>query len=293
MTSEDTRLNGPVIDAHVHIFSPDVIEARDEYLERDEWFRNLYQDPGPPMVPYEDVIREMDETRVDHSVIFGFAYKDQGLCRETNDYVLEAVRAHPDRFTGMACVSPEEPGAVAELERCLDAGLRGCGELFPDGQGMDLRDSPGLDRVAGVLEERGMLISIHSNEPVGHDYPGKGHNGPEPCYEFALRHPELHIIYSHLGGGLFLYEMMPQVRESIPRVYYDTATAPFLYRRDIYSLAATAAGPEKLLFGSDYPLISPQRYLNETEDLEGVFREALFGYNAASLLGSEVKASVR
>jgi len=275
----------PIIDAHVHIFSPDVIRDRRSYVEKDFWFRTLYADPTSRMVPYEDVLQEMDATGVDRSVLTGFAFRDQGLCRDTNDYVIEAVRAHPDRFIGLACVSPEMPGALSELERCLDAGLRGCGELFPDGQDFDLMDSSGLDAVAVALTERGLSLNIHANEPVGHVYPGKGANTPGPCYEFARRHPDLAIVFAHMGGGLFLYEMMAEARRVLSNVYYDTAAVPYLYRRDIYSVAALITGPGKILFGSDYPLLSPGRYLRDTEGLDPTIRAALFGGNAVRVLG--------
>lgn len=274
-----------MVDSHVHLFAPEVIRGRESYLERDDWFRLLYADPNSRMVPYERVIEEMDATGVDWSIVFGFAFRDQGLCRETNDYVMEAVRAHPDRLVGFACVSPEEPGAARELERCLEGGLRGAGELFPDGQRFDLADSPGLDRVAGILSERGLPLGLHSNEPVGHVYPGKGANTPGPCYQFASHHPDLTVIFAHMGGGLFLYELMPEVRKTLSRVYYDTSAAPYLYRRDVYALASAMAGPEKILFGSDYPLLSPARYLRDTEDLDAPLREAIFGGNAAAILG--------
>ena len=283
------RPNGPIVDAHVHVFSPEVIRERQSYTQKDTWFRTLYADPASRMVPYERVLEEMDATGVDHSVLFGFAFRDQGLCRDTNDYVIEAVRAHPDRFTGIACVSPEMPGAVRELERCLDAGLRGCGELFPDGQEFDLVDSGGLDAVAGVLTERGLPLNIHANEPVGHEYPGKGANTPGPCYEFAYRHPELTIVLAHMGGGLFFYEMMAEVRRVLANVYYDTSAVPYLYRRDVYSVAALITGPEKILFGSDYPLLSPGLYLRDTQDLDPTLRTAIFGGNAVTALGLDVR----
>ena len=46
-------------------------------------------------------------------------------------------------------------------------------------------------------------------------------------------------------------------------VYFDTAASPYLYRQEIYRLAAEIIGPEKILFGSDYPLLPPSRYLKE------------------------------
>lgn len=280
--------SAPLIDVHVHVFSPDIIRDRESYLERDDWFRTLYEDPNSRMVTYERVLEEMEAAGVERSVIFGFAFQDQALCRETNEYVLEALKRHPDRFIGFACVSPEKPGAVEELERCLDAGMKGCGELFPDGQRFDLREAgSGLDRIAAVAEERQVPFNLHANEPVGHKYAGKGDNTPGPCFEFAARHPDLDIIYAHMGGGLFFYEMMPSAQEVLRRVYYDTAAVPYLYRRDIYSLAATAAGPEKIVFGSDYPLISPGRYLRDAEDLDVTIRRAIFGGNAQAILNGQ------
>lgn len=281
----EARPAGVVIDAHVHVFAPDIIAARTAYCERDMWMRNLYADPKSRMVTYEEVVDEMDATGVDRSVIFGFAFHDQGLCRETNDYVLEAVKAHPDRFVGWACVSPEEPGAIDELERCLDAGMTGCGELFPDGQKFDVARSAGLDEIAGVLVERGLPLNIHANEPVGHKYPGKGANTPGPCYKFAAKHPELTLVLAHMGGGLFFYEMMAEARRVLANVYYDTAAVPYLYRRDLYAVAAMTSGPEKVIFGSDYPLISPGRYLRDTADLDPAIRAAVFSGNAVDVLG--------
>ena len=138
-----------------------------------------------------------------------------------------------------------------------------------------------------MLTERGLPLNLHANEPVGHPYPGKGDNTPGPCYEFAHRHPQLDIILAHMGGGLFFYELMTEVQVTLARVYYDTSAVPYLYRRDLYSIAATTAGAHKLLFGTDYPLLSPRRYLADTEILDATFRQALFGGNAARLLGLE------
>lgn len=281
-----TSVGGPVVDAHVHVFAPEVIAERERYLARDEWFDCLYADPKSRMVTGEQVLEEMDATGVAASVIFGFAFHDQGLCRETNDYVIEMVRAHPGRFTGLACVSPEEAGAVTELERCLDAGLRGAGELFPDGQRFDLGDSPALDAVSLVLSAHCLPILLHANEPVGHHYAGKGDNTPGPCFQFAQRHPDLKIVYAHMGGGLFFYELMPRVRETLANVYYDTAAVPYLYRPEVYRVGAELAGTHKLLFGSDYPLISPGRYLRDAGPLDPTLRKAIFSDNPLTVFGT-------
>ncbi|MFH1833927.1 MAG: amidohydrolase, partial [bacterium] len=77
------------------------------------------------MVDAEEVLTHMDTAGVETSIVFGFAFKDQGLCRMVNDYVIDSVGRYPSRLAGLACVSPAQPGGATELERCLDAGLRG------------------------------------------------------------------------------------------------------------------------------------------------------------------------
>jgi predicted TIM-barrel fold metal-dependent hydrolase len=298
---------GPV-DAHVHIFPPEIIREREAYLGRDAWFGTLYGSPEARMVGADEVVAHMDATGVEVSVVFGFAFGDQGLCRMVNDYVIEAVGRHPGRLAGLACVSPGAPGAVAELERCLDAGLRGCGELMPDGQGFG--GSPvaasgaggdpgggaggtararggssapapdGFAAIARCLEERDLPLLIHANEPVGHHYPGKGRFTPEACFALAEAHPALTIVFAHMGGGLFLYELMPEVRRALARVYYDTSAVPYLYGPDVYAVAVLCAGEGKLIFGSDYPLLSPGRYLEGFGGLAPGARAATLGNTA-------------
>ena len=53
--------------------------------------------------------------------------------------------------------------------------------------------------------------------------------------------------------------------DTTTRVYYDTSAVPYLYRPDVYEMAAAAAGPQKLLFGSDYP------FTTVDASIEGLF----------------------
>ena len=62
--------------------------------------------------------------------------------------------------------------------------------------------------------------------------------------------------------------MKREVPEALTDVYFDTAASPFLYRPEIYRLAGSIIGPRKILFGSDFPLIRPGRYLeSEAENM--------------------------
>lgn len=231
------------------------------------------------MAGAEEVLVHMAETGIAQSVLVGFPFADLGLCRLVNDYLIEVVQAHSDRLAGLACVPPGAPGAAAELERCLDAGLCGCGEAAPE------THDAGLVALAGLLGERGAPLLVHGSEPVGHQYPGKGRFTPALCLTLAEACPETTIVFAHLGGGLFLYELMPEVRRALANVFYDTAAVPYLYEERVYTIAAACAGAEKLLFGTDFPLLRADRYRAGLSHLEPIARAAVEGENARKIYG--------
>ncbi len=281
-----------MIDSHVHIFPPELVKNRESYLARDQRFAALYESPRAKMVTAEDLLAHMAETGVQKSVVFGYAFADQGLCRFVNDYVIETAADYPDRLVGLACVWTQGPGAAEEVERCLDAGLRGCGELVLESEWSGKRRGKGagtawsgLSAVAGILKERGLPLLVHANEPVGHSYPGKGPFGPEACVSLAQAFPGLTMVFAHLGGGVFLYEAMPEVAAALTDVYYDTAAVPYLYRSSVYQAVLATAGAHKLVFGSDYPLLSPARYRAGLDDLPEEARSAVYGDNARRIFG--------
>ena len=83
------------------------------------------------------------------------------------------------RPAGGLCQRPASGSAsAAELERCLDLGLRGIGELKPGGQEFDLADEEGLKPLLAIAAENGLPLLVHLSEPVGRLYPGKGRTSP-------------------------------------------------------------------------------------------------------------------
>jgi uncharacterized protein len=272
-----------VVDAHVHIMPPDMVLNRAAYRGRDARFDEIYCSPKARMATAADVLAHMDADGIDISLVAGFPFADQGLCHEGNEYVLEEVGRNPGKLAGLACVAPGRAGALAELERCLDAGLRGCGELAPvSWQALEAvrGGADGLDALAGCLRERGLPLLVHASEPVGHDYPGKGRFGPADCLALAEAYPGLTIVFAHMGGGLFLYETMPEVRTALAGVHYDTAAVPYLYCAEVYEAAVSSAGPEKFILGSDFPLLPVTRYQDGLARLAPSARQAIAGDNA-------------
>lgn len=277
----------PTIDCHVHLTSPEVIKAVERYRDLDPYFKLLNSSPHNKFATGEEVIAAMDQAGVDRAVVFGFAFQDPGLCRESNDYVMAMTIRYPQRFIGLACVNPLAAGMEAELARCQAGGLAGVGELFPEGQGFDLTRQQDVGRLAGLCSELEWPLLLHVNEPVGHYYPGKTGTSLVQACTFAEQNPHLKIILAHWGGGLWVYELMPELKQALANVYYDTAATPFLYRPDIYNAARAAGVIDKVVLGSDYPLIPQQRYFKDlaAAALPAVDEEKIRGGNAMRLFG--------
>ena len=273
-----------IVDSHTHVFPPEVIARREAYRERDRWFGQLYASPRAAMATAEELVAAMDAAGVDVAVLCGFGWADMGLCRLANDYAMQAVRAHPGRLVGLATVNPLSPQAEGEIARAAAGGLSGIGELMPDGQGYRLGDVEKLAPTMEAARALGWPVLTHATEPVGHSYPGKGHDSLTGAVQLAARFPETTLILAHWGGGLPFYELMPELRRTLARVYYDTAASLLLYDDAIFPLLAGLVGA-RILFATDYPLLDPGRFLARVRasGLEGEALAGVLGKNAARL----------
>ena len=276
-----------VIDSHCHILPPGFVQRRNELQARDDTFASLFTRPDSPMASAQALVEEMDRTGIDRSVVMGMGWTDPELAVEANDYIIESVEIHRGRLSGFCSVSPAwGHAALAEVERCVNAGLCGIGELHPDSQGFDIADRPAMAPLMELAGALGLPVLVHASEPVGHQYPGKGQTTPGKLYRFIENFPGNTIICAHWGGGLPFYALMPEVPEIIRNVYFDSAASPFLYRPEVFAAAAGLVGADKILFASDYPLLPLRRCLRQVEDagLSPDQKEAILGGNAARLL---------
>ena len=277
-----------IIDSHTHVFPPELIGRRESLLERDETLAAMFSDPRARMADAEELVATMDGAAVDLSVAVGIGWNDIGLAREANDYLIDAVSRFPLRLRGFCAVNPLwGDAAAAEIERCAAAGLSGIGELHPDTQGFDLGDKTVMAPVVEAAAAVGMPILTHTSEPVGHTYPGKGNVTSATLCRFIEAFPEATVICAHWGGGLPFYALMPEVRESLARVYFDSAASPFLYREEVFAAVVGLVGADRIMFGTDYPLISQKRLMRQVVDspISDDAKESILYRNAARLLG--------
>jgi len=276
------------IDCHTHIFPPEIRQNRESVFSDEPDFQLLYNSPKARLVGIEDMLRHMDEHQIDLSVVFGFPWQSAETFRRHNDYILEAVTRYPKRFIGLACMNVCHPDAPDEVRRCLEAGLRGVGELAFYQSGIDGECRDNLHPIMTLCKEHHAPVMIHTNEPIGYQYPGKAPMTLKEIHQMVIRFRQNKIILAHWGGGILFYGLLKkELTDDLANVYFDTAASPYIYKNAIYRIAAEIAGGDKILFGTDYPLLPAQRYFDEIHaaGLEKTAVDKILGRNTATLFG--------
>ena len=277
-----------IIDSHVHVFPPGFQERREELVQRDATFQELYSNPKAVLASVNDLMDAMDAAEVDAAVAVGIGWQDIELAREANDHLAEAVANSNGRLIGFCAVNPSwGDDAIAEIERCAEAGLRGIGELHPNTQGFSIDNGGMMAPLMEAAKRLGLPVVAHSSEPVGHTYQGKGTVTPERLFSFIEAFPDQPIIAAHWGGGLPFYALMPEVKAALSNTYFDTAASPFLYNAQVFSTVVGLVGAGKILFGTDFPLIKHLRLLEQVRQTGLSFEDQarITGGNMARLLG--------
>lgn len=278
-----------IVDSHCHIVPPDFGSRHHELAARDATYAALFPEPGGRFADADSLLSDMDAAGVDRAVAMGFGWTDPDIAAEANDYLIRAAAAHSDRITAFASVNPAwGDQAVREASRCLDAGASGIGEIHADSQRFDIADAAVMGPLMTLLRSRNVPIVIHASEPVGHQYPGKGSTTPPGLLQFAANFPKNRMVFAHLGGGLPFYAAMPEVADALSNVWYDTAALPFLYQPSAITAVALTAGTDRILFATDYPLLTHRRVMDyvQSADLPQEDIDALMGANAPFLINS-------
>jgi hypothetical protein len=283
-----------IIDCHTHIFPDEIRKDRKPFCERDKGFASIYKNSKTKIAGVEDLIASMDESEVERSVICSFPWNRPDLCSLHNEYLMESASRYPHRLIVFISLLFSDPDwSERELDRGMKGGVKGVGEIAFYHHEMASQDIDSMKPILTQMEKQKIPLLLHTNERLGHPYPGKGMTPLERFYELILSFPNLPILLAHWGGGLPFYELMPEVAKAMANVYYDTAASPFLYSKKIYAIVSEIVGAKKILFGTDFPLLSPRRYFQELEGsgLSREDREKILGLNFLRLFGWEKEVS--
>ena len=292
-----------IVDVHTHVFPPACIADRERLVADDPGFAALYADPRARMASADELLAAMDAAGVDRAVAAGFAWRSPERCEAHASHLLEAAAASGGRLlpflpvpTAFLLDSDRAPSEARDwLAPLLAQGAApaaGLGEIRlgggPAAPPLE-QQAEAAARLAALVAGHDLPLLVHASEEVGHAYPGKaGGFTPGGLSRLLAAHP-VRVIAAHWGAGLPFSALMPEVRSLLDegRLVFDSAASSLLYDPAVFDRVAALAGPEHVLWGSDFPLrdMATDRAAAEAALPDPQLRAAVLGGNAARFLG--------
>jgi predicted TIM-barrel fold metal-dependent hydrolase len=239
----------------------------------------------------EQMLEEFSECGVEKLVLFAWdAETASHRPRVRNEFVAGISENFPERILGFASVDPHKKSAVRDLERAVkDLKLRGL-KLHPQAQGFEPNDHAYYP-IYSKCVELGIPVTFHT----GSTYWGAGLAGggglklrlsdPMLLDDVAADFPELKLIMAHPEWPWQDEQLAIAMHKE--NAYIDLSGWSPKYFQPLLVTYMSKLIPHKFLFGTDYPMLSPGRWLQDFETLSvkpGVKRMVL-AENARKLLG--------
>jgi len=261
-----------IIDFHAHCF-PDAIAARA--------LPKLAAHGGVREPAFDGtaagLLATMDGAGIDRCVVANIA-TNPGQQRAVNDFAISLLENK--RLIPFGSVHPASPGALDELRRLKDAGIKGI-KLHPDYQEF-FPDEPRVFPIYREAARLGLVTLFHAGVDIGLCNPVRA--TPARLADALPRFEGAPVVAAHFGGYIIWREVVDHLcgRD----IYFDTSYCarkmPPPWAKEIIQ----AHGTQRILFGTDLPWVDP---LDEIEfvrlvSADGVMAKEILGGNAARLL---------
>ena len=255
------------------------------YLDR---AAEIFRRPVQVMEPEE--LADLYRSLGGRAVVLGWdAGTTTGLPPFTAAQVADLVAVAPDVFIGFGGIDPHRPDAVESVDIAADLGMLGL-KFHPSVQRFDPADGRHHDVFARAVDRRLVCLFHTGYTAIGSGMPGgagveTGYANPMRLDTLAARIPELRIIAAHPSWP-WQDEAIAAARHK-PSIWLElSGWSPRRFPPSLLE-AATGELSHRTLFGSDFPFITPQKWLGDWETLgiaDDVTRRILHD-NAADLLG--------
>ncbi|WP_238387041.1 amidohydrolase family protein [Natrialba swarupiae] len=275
-----------VIDTHVHPANELLIEHGGESLQYG--FDYFGKDFSPE--PIEETVEKYREWGIDRAVLFALdSETNTGNPAIPNDWVAE-MREKYELFLGFASVDPHKGQTAREeaVRAIEDLGLDGF--KFQQAVQGFTPSNRRFDDLWALLEDLGKPVLFHGGHTaIGAGSPGGSglmlkHTRPVHIDEVAARYPNLQIIIAHPAWPYHQEQLSTVIHKS--NVYMDLSGWQPEYIPDEVIQYAKSRISHKVLFGSDYPVVTPEDWLDGFEELDfdEEAREMILHENAEQLL---------
>ncbi len=259
-----------VVDAHCHIYPPAIAKKAVESVG-DFYAISMDEPDGSP----DALIAACADSPITHQVVYSVALKASQV-ESINSFIAEQCKLHPS-FIGLATLHQDYAHPEQEIDRALELGLHGI-KLHPDSQAVNM-DDPRLMTIYELCEAKKLPVVIHCGD-YRYDY-----SHPRRLVEVLHTFPQLRVDAAHFGGWS-VWDLAVEYIEHENCFMDISSSQEFLGPRRAAELIRLY-GPDRILFGSDFPMWSPKREyeLFTALDFTEAEFEAMLHHNAERFLG--------
>ena len=268
------------VDGHGHASLPDdLTAAAAKYFSTDG--------PNPDL---DSIAAYYRERRMAAVVFTVDAETNLGYAPISSAEVAEGAARNNDVLIPFGSVDPRKESAIDDARRLVeDHGVRGF-KFHPTVQGFDPSDESHFP-LYGALQQAGVVALFHTGQTgIGAGLPGGrglrlGLSNPMLLDPVAAQFPDLQIIMAH--PSVPWQDEALSVATHKHNTWIDLSGWSPKYFPDSLVRAANSYLKSRVLFGSDFPLLTPDRWRRDVEQtaLKPEVMPGILKANAARLLG--------
>ncbi len=265
------------IDFHCHVY-PEKIAEKAALATAD-----FYSEGALGKGTFADLISTSERSGTDFFVIQSVATTPHQV-HSINRFISELASSAPDRALGFGAMHPESEDIDGDFDELLSLGLKGV-KIHPDIQKFAL-DDPRCFRIYARCQDAGLPILIHTGDRR-YDY-----SNPNRLMPILRKFPTLRVVGAHLGGWS-IFDEASRALCDFENLYVDCSSALQYLTPELAVEIFNRYGIEKVMYGTDYPMWSPEQEIERFMGLplSDSERRLILSENAKRLLGESVSAS--
>lgn len=260
-----------IFDIHVHIYPDKIAEKASASI-------GIFYDGFPILGAgsLQDCISRMDAAGVEKFAAHSVAMNPHNV-ESINRFIMEAYHQYPDRIVPFAALHPDMQDIPAAVDRLVEQGFRGV-KIHPDIQRFVVDNARSVNMLSAVAGK--LPVLIHCGD-IRYDF-----DSPERILNLHRLLPDLTIIGAHFGGWSE-WERANFLLAGHDNILVDCSSSLYNLEKETAAQMIRRMGAENVLFGSDYPMWTPE---GEVEKLLALpltdqEKEDILWNNAAKLFG--------
>ncbi|HNX13630.1 MAG TPA: amidohydrolase family protein [Oscillospiraceae bacterium] len=230
----------PIFDSHCHVY-PDKIASRAA-----QSIAEFYDMPVRFDGTASTLLQEGTRAGITHYLIHSVSVMPAQV-RSINEFIAAQVNEHPGVITGFGTLHPDSKDLDGDLQHLLSLGLKGV-KIHPDFQKFAADSAKAVNLCRKLIGK--LPVLVHAGDTRFH------YSHPQQILNLKKKLPDLTVIAAHFGGWS-CWDDAEKELPGLPNFYVDCSSSLYALSPEKAKHLFEVFGPEKVLFGTDYPMWSP------------------------------------